>query len=69
MVLDPWQVIFDKAGDLADSLLHAQPKAEFDAVDFEEKIVSVVKEIASGKVDPKEDWAVIIRPIKKKRSP
>lgn len=65
MILDPWQVIFDKAGDLADSLLHAQPKGEFDAVDFEEKIVGVVKEIASGEVDPKEDWSVIIRPVKK----
>ena len=63
---DPWQMIFDKAGDLADSLLHEQPKSEFDAVDFEEKVVSFVKEIAYGEVNPREDWSVVIRPVNKK---
>ncbi|MBS9403712.1 hypothetical protein KG088_08725 [Halomonas sp. TRM85114] len=63
---DPWQMIFDKAGDLADSLLHEQPKSEFDAVDFEEKVVSVLKKIAYGEVNPREDWSVIIRPVNKK---
>lgn len=64
--LDPWYLIFDKAGDLADSLLHEQPKSKVDAVDIENQIISSVKKIASGDVNPREDWSVIIRPVNQK---
>lgn len=63
--IDPWQMIFDKAGELADSLLHEQPKGKVDAVDFDEQVISTVKEIAYGEVNPREDWSVIIKPVRK----
>lgn len=63
--IDPWQMIFDKAGELADSLLHEQPKGKVDAVDFEEKVISTVKEIAYGEVNPRKDWSVIIKSVSK----
>lgn len=63
--LDSWQQIFDKAGDLVDSLLYERPKDQFDAIDDEEKIISVLKEIASGEIDPREDWSVIIKAANK----
>ena len=66
MTLDPWQMVFDKAGELADSLLHEQPKSKIDAVDIEDQIINAVKEIARGEVNPREDWSVIIRPVNKK---
>lgn len=64
---DPWQMIFDKAGDLVDAILHEQPKSKFDAVDFENAINSTVIEIVGGKVDPEDDWSLVIRPVKKGR--
>ncbi|MWJ29291.1 hypothetical protein GPM19_13985 [Halomonas sp. ZH2S] len=63
---DPWQMIFDKAGHIFDSLLHELPKSKFDAIDFNDKVESVVKELASGEVNPREDWSVIIRSTNKK---
>lgn len=62
---DPWQIIFDKAGALADSLLHNLPKSEFDLIDLDEKVASVVTELGRGEVDPRKDWSVIIRPTNK----
>lgn len=62
---DPWQMIFDKAGDLVDAILHEQPKSEFDAIDFENAINSRAIEIIWGKVDPEDDWSVVIRSVKK----
>ncbi|NAW33493.1 hypothetical protein [Halomonas alimentaria] len=62
---DPWQMIFDKAGDLADSLLHELPKSKVDAVDMEGQVVSTIEKIATGEVDPRKDWSVIIRPVSK----
>ncbi|GKW48614.1 hypothetical protein [Halomonas sp. NCCP-2165] len=61
--LDPWYLIFDKAGDLVDALLHEQPKGEFDAIDFEGTISDTVEKIASAEFNPQEDWSVIIRPV------
>ncbi|EWH02091.1 hypothetical protein Q427_10585 [Halomonas sp. BC04] len=66
MTIDPWQMIFDKAGDLADALLHEQPESEIDSVDREEKVVGAMQKIASGEVSPREDWSVIIRPVRKR---
>nr|WP_298410499.1 hypothetical protein [uncultured Halomonas sp.] len=63
--IDSWQMVFDKAGDLADSLLHEQPKDMVDALDIEEQIISAIQELASGEVNPKEDWSVIIKPVSK----
>lgn len=62
--IDPWQMLFDKAGDLVDAILHEQPKSEFDAIDFENAINSKAIEIVWGKVDPEDDWSVVIRPVK-----
>lgn len=61
---DPWQMIFDKAGELVDAILHEQPKSEFDAIDFENAINSRAIEIVWGKVVPEDDWSVVIRPVK-----
>lgn len=63
--IDPWQMIFDRAGDLGDAILHEQPKSEFDAIDFENAINSRAIEILWGKVDPEDDWSVVIRSVKK----
>lgn len=63
--IDPWQMIFDKAGDLVDAILHEQPKSEFDAIDFDNAIDNSAIEIVWGKVDPEDDWSVVIRPVKK----
>lgn len=65
MNIDPWQMIFDRAGELGDAILCEQPKSEFDSIDYESQVVGMIKEISSGEVDPRDDWSVIIRSANK----
>lgn len=64
--IDPWQMVFDQAVELADSLLQAQPKGEVDSLDIKEQVIRTVQAIASGEVAPREDWSVIVRPVNNK---
>lgn len=56
-----WELIFDKAGDLLETILKEQPKSEIDAVDVEVKINEVLKKIAYAELNPRDDWSVVIK--------
>jgi len=62
---DAWQAIHERASELVDHLLHEQPAHEVDAIDQQEQVLAVVKQIVEGTVKPRDDWALLIRPAQK----
>ncbi|MCH4565059.1 hypothetical protein MKP05_18330 [Halomonas sp. EGI 63088] len=62
---DPWQMIFDRAGELGDAILREQPKSKFDLIDYESQVIGMIKEISGGRINPRDDWSVIMRPVNK----
>lgn len=63
--VDPWHIIFEKTCALIDALFDEQPKSEVDAIDIDTQVYNVIGDIACGRVDPRSDWSLVIKPENK----